>query len=83
MRLRKKPLVLVVAIMASIVVSSLAYAWIVEDEGNRAKAQEEALPSVTRFEAVINGMRSMDVFVCVNISSARYVLSQTSKRMRV
>jgi len=25
-------------------------------------------PSVTKFEVVVNGMRSVDVFVCVNIS---------------
>jgi len=66
MRLRKK--LLLIVIIASIAVYSLAYAWVAKDEGKRAKEQEEALPGVTKFEAVVNGMRSMDVFVCVNIS---------------
>ena len=65
-RLRKK--LLVVAMMIAIVVSSVAYAWVARDEGTRAKENGETLPGVTKFEALVNGMRSMDVFVCVNIS---------------
>ena len=66
MRLRKK--LLVVAMMVAIAVSSVAYAWVARDEGTRAKENGETLPGVTKFEALVNGMRSVDVFVCVNIS---------------
>ena len=66
MRLRKK--LLVVAMMIAIAVSSVVYAWVARDEGTRAKENGETLPGVTKFEALVNGMRSMDVFVCVNIS---------------
>lgn len=66
MRLRKK--LLVVAMMIAIAVSSVGYAWVARDEGTRAKENGETLPDVTKFEALVNGMRSMDVFVCVNIS---------------
>jgi hypothetical protein len=65
-RLRKK--LLVVAMMIAIAVSSVAYAWVARDEGTRAKENGETLPGVTKFEALVNGMRSMGVFVCVNIS---------------
>ena len=54
--------------MVSIAVSSLAYAWLARDDGTQAGGNEKAVPGVTKFEAVINGMRNMDVFVCVNIS---------------
>ena len=66
MKLRKK--ILVIAIMASIAVASVAYAWVARDEGARAIDNGETFPCVTKFEALINGMRSVDVFVCVNIS---------------
>jgi hypothetical protein len=66
MRLRKE--LLVMAVMVSITVSSIVYAWVAGDSGARAKEDEEAIPGVTRFEAVVNGRRSMDVFVCVRIS---------------
>ena len=66
MRLRKK--LLVVAMMIAIAVSSVAYAWVARDEGTRAKENGETLPGVTKFEALINGMNSIDVFVCVDIS---------------
>ena len=65
-RLRKR--LLVVALMIAIAVSSVAYAWVARDEGARAKENGETSPGVTKFEALVNGMRSMDVFVCVNIS---------------
>lgn len=66
MRLRKK--LLVVAMMIAIAVSSVAYAWVARDKGTRAKENGEILPDVTKFEALVNGMKTMDVFVCVNIS---------------
>lgn len=59
---------LVVAMMVAIAVSSVGYAWVARDEGTRAKENGETLPDVTKFEALINGMNSIDVFVCVNIS---------------
>ena len=65
-RLRKK--LLVVALMVAIAVSFIAYAWATRDEGARAEKNQETPSDVTKFEAVVNGMRSMDVFVCVNIS---------------
>jgi len=64
-RLRKK--LLVVAMMVAIAVSFVAYAWVARDEGTQAKENGETIPGVTKFEALVNGMRSMDVFVCVNI----------------
>jgi len=66
MKLRKK--LLVVALMVAIAVSFIAYAWATRDEGARAEKNQETPSDVTKFEAVVNGMRSMDVFVCVNIS---------------
>ncbi len=66
MRLSKK--LLVVAMMIAVAVSSVGYVWVARDEGTRAKENGETLPGVTKFEALVNGMRSMDVFVCVNIS---------------
>ena len=38
------------------------------DEGARAEKNQETPSDVTKFEAVVNGMRSIDVFVCVDIS---------------
>ena len=66
MRLRKK--LLVVVLMVAIAVSFAAYAWAARDEGARAEINQEAPSDVTEFKAVVNGMRSVDVFVCVNIS---------------
>ena len=65
-RLRKE--LLVIAVIASIAVSSIAYAWVARDEGARAKDNGETPPDVTKFEALVNGVKSVDVFVCVNIS---------------
>ena len=65
-RLRKKLLVNV--IMVAIAVSSVAYAWVARDGGTRAEENGETPSGVAKFEAVVNGMRSIDVFVCVNIS---------------
>jgi len=36
--------------------------------GMTVEGPNEVHPGVTKFEAVVNGMRSVDVFVCVNIS---------------
>lgn len=81
MRLRKK--LLVVAMMVTIVISFVAYAWVTIDAGVGGKNQGASSdatdnPSdvtenssdtdVLEFKAVVNGMRSVDVFVCVNIS---------------
>jgi hypothetical protein len=67
MELRKKPLV--VAMIVAIAVSLLAHAWATRDEGADAEKNQETPSDVTKkFEAIVNGMRSVDVFVCVNIS---------------
>jgi hypothetical protein len=66
MRLRKK--LLVVAMMIAISLPFAAYAWIEIDKGVWTEKNQETPSDVTKFEAVVNGMRSMDVFVCVNIS---------------
>jgi len=66
--MRRKLLVIAIIIMMSIAISSVVYAWLAKDEGTRAKENGDTLPSATKFEAVVNGMRSMDIFVCVNIS---------------
>jgi len=66
MRLRKK--LLVVALMIAISLPLVAYAWIEIGKGVWTEKNQEATSDVTEFEAVVNGMRSVDVFVCVNIS---------------
>jgi len=66
MRLRKK--LLVVALMVAIALPLVAYAWIEMDEGAYAGKNQEAPSDVTEFRATVNGMRSVDVFVCVNVS---------------
>lgn len=66
MRLRKK--LLVVAMMMAISLPLVSYAWIEIDKGVWTEKSQGAPSDVTRFEAVVNGMRSMDVFVCVNMS---------------
>jgi hypothetical protein len=66
MRLRKK--LLAVAIMIAISLPLIAYAWIEVDKGDLTEKNQEATSGVTKFEAVVNGMWSIDIFVCVNIS---------------
>jgi len=66
MKLRKK--LLVVAMIAAIAVSLVAYAWAIRGEGADAEKTQETPSDVTKFKAVVNGMHSLDVFVCVNIS---------------
>jgi hypothetical protein len=63
----KKKLLVIIIIMA-ITISSAAYAWVARDEGTPSKENQEAPPGVTKFEAVVNGMRSVDVYVCVDLS---------------
>ena len=65
MRLRKK--LLVVALIVAVTVSFVAYVWAARDGGMRAE-KNQAPSDVTEFKAVVNGMRSVDVFVCVDIS---------------
>ena len=74
MRLRKK--LLVVAMIVAIAASFAAYAWITIDIG--AGGKNQGAPSdvtenssdtdVLEFKTIVNGMRNVDVFVCVNIS---------------
>lgn len=64
--LRKE--LLVIAVMASIAVSSIAYAWVARDESAQAKDNGETPPGVTKFEALVNGVKSVNIFVCVNIN---------------
>ncbi|MCW3980314.1 MAG: hypothetical protein NWF11_02455 [Candidatus Bathyarchaeota archaeon] len=63
-----KKKLLVVTLMMTILFPLVAYAWIEMGEGVGTGKNQEALLDVTKFEAVVNGMKSMDVFVCVNIS---------------
>ncbi len=65
MRLRKR---LVAALMVVTAVSFLAYAWAARDGSLQAEIDEQEHSDVTSFEAVINGMRSEDVFVCVDLN---------------
>ena len=65
MRLRKK--LLVVAMMIAISLPLVAYAWIEIDKGVWTEKNQEVPSDVTKFEAVVNGVSSMDIFVCVNI----------------
>ena len=66
MKMRKK--LLAVAMMVAISLPLVAYAWIEIDGGAWTEKNQEAPSGVTKFEAVVNGMRNVDVFVCVNIS---------------
>jgi hypothetical protein len=66
MRLKKK--LLFVVMMIAISVPLAAYAGIEKDKGALTEENQETPSDVTKFEAVVNGMMSMDVFVCVNIS---------------
>ena len=66
MNLRKKPLL--IPIIAVIALSSFAYAWVSKDNGNDIQGTENDFPGVTQFEVIVNGVTSLDVFVCVNTS---------------
>jgi hypothetical protein len=65
-RLRKK--LLVVALMVAITIPLVTYAYVEIDKGGGDGKNQEAASDVTRFNAVVNGMRNLDVFVCVDIS---------------
>jgi hypothetical protein len=65
-RLRKK--LLAVAMIIAIAVSFVAYAWAARDEGADTEKNPEPPSDVLEFKAVVNGMRSVDVFVCVNLT---------------
>jgi len=65
MKLRKK--LLVVALIVAIALSFGAYAWATY-EGAQTEKNQETPSDVTKFKAVVNGMHSLDVFVCVNTS---------------
>jgi hypothetical protein len=64
--MRKK--LLVTAMMIAIAISFAAYALTSRNEGIGAEKNQETLPDVTTFKAVVNSMRNVDVFVCVNTS---------------
>ena len=67
MKLTKK--LLVVALVVAIAVSFAAYAWATY-EGARAEENQEAPSDVTKFKAVVNGMKEVDVHVCVNVGDS-------------
>ncbi len=64
--LRKK--LAVVAMLVVIAVSFAGYAWVTRDGGVRAEKSQETPLDVTTFKALINGMSSMNVSACVNVS---------------
>lgn len=70
MILRKK--LAVVAMIVVIAVSFAGYAWARtrarKDGGVRAEKSQETPLDVTKFNALINGMSSINVSVCVNVS---------------
>ena len=63
--LRKK--LLVAALVAVVSISLAAYAWAIY-EGSRADDKQEAHPDATKFEAVVNETKNVDVYVCVDLS---------------
>jgi hypothetical protein len=64
MKMRKK--LLIVALMVTIAVSFAAYAWATY-EGAHTEKDQEASIDVTEFKAVVNGMKNVDVNVCVDV----------------
>jgi len=65
MRLKKK--LLIVAMLIAISVPLAAYAWTEIEKDVQNEENQESPSDVTKFEVVVNGMRTIDVFVCVNI----------------
>ena len=57
------------AMIVTIAVSLVAYAWATRDEGADAEKNQEIPSDVTKFKAVVNGAREVDVVVHVDISS--------------
>jgi hypothetical protein len=66
MRLKKK--LPIIAMMMAIALPFAAYAWTEMDRGGLAQKDQEAPPDVTEFRAIVNGMRNMDVFVCIDLT---------------
>ena len=62
----RKTLVVVV-LMLAIAISVSAYA-LAAHEGKGADNNQEGTSDVTTFEAVVNGMRSVNVSVCIDLS---------------
>lgn len=59
---------MVVALMVVITIPFAAYAWVQIDKGGQAGKDQESPSDATRFNVTVNGMRSLDVSVCVDIS---------------
>jgi len=57
-----------VALMVAIAVPMVAYAWTEIDEGLQGEKNQEPSTDVTKFKVIVNGMTSIDVFVCVDIA---------------
>ena len=66
MRLKKK--LLVIVMMMAIALPLAAYAWTEMIGGGWAEKDQETLPDVTKFSAIVNGMRNVDVFVCIDLT---------------
>ena len=54
--------------MIAISLPLVAYAWTTKDEGTQTEKNQGTPPDVTEFKAIVNGVKTVDVFVCVNIS---------------
>lgn len=65
MKLKKKLLIAVMLAFTSLPL--VAYAWI-EIDNDMSTIKDQAPSDVIEFEAVVNGVREINVFVCVNIS---------------
>ncbi len=59
---------MVAALVVAITIPFVAYAWVEMDKGGQAGKNQESPSDATRFNATVNGMRSLDVPVCVDIS---------------
>jgi hypothetical protein len=64
--MRKK--LLLGIMMVALSLPLVAYAWIELDNGVQAENGQETPSNVTEFKAVVNGMWSINVSVCVNLS---------------
>jgi len=65
-RLRKK--LLVTATIVVIALSFIAYAWVTRYGEVQADKNQETPVDVTKFKTVVNGLSSVDIFVCVNVA---------------
>ena len=66
MMLKKKLLVL--TLMLAIALPLVAYASIKMDEEAWIGKNQETPSEVAKFRAIVNGIRAIDIFVCVNVS---------------